>query len=1083
MKNIWLMTSLIPLCMACGSGEESLVSDTADLKQPDVAAKDGATDQFIRSELNESDVRIDFGPADVTSPDSGPQCAPGEGCFLDKCQQNGDCLSGWCVEHMGEGVCTMACQEDCPAGWACKPVGTGGPDIVYICVSDYSNLCKPCVMSSDCKNVGGADDVCVSYGSEGNFCGGSCDEQQECPWGFTCKESETVDSVTLFQCVADAGVCPCTGKSVQLGLWTRCGLSSEYGTCDGMRICTEQGLSACDAAVPTQESCNGLDDDCDSEVDEPLLFEGKYLELCDDSNPCTADACKGEAGCQYVQLTEGECVDGDACTIGDHCQEGQCVGLPIACNDNNVCTDDVCDGLGGCTIEYNMASCDDGDPCTVADQCSQGACEGYQVDCECQVNEDCAALEDGDLCNGTLFCNKKKLPYECAVDPGTIIECDPPDQNGSICLTTICNPQTGECDDAPAWEGYACDDQDLCTIGDVCQQGQCISGVPVVCADNNVCTDDICKTDSGCIFTNNTSVCNDADPCTTMDACKEGMCVGSDSLSCDDGNPCTTDSCDSDIGCFHAANQAGCDDNDECTVNDHCFNGSCISDGKMNCDDGNPCTEDLCLPNGGCASNIKVAPCDDGDPCTVNDQCINGLCMAGPPLNCNDDNPCTDDSCNEDGICIHDANNLDCDDGNKCTTGDHCSAGICVSLQSLVCNDDNICTTDTCNPAVGCVFSVNSVPCDDGDVCTTGDTCTQGSCTPQGTLVCDDGNLCTDDSCNPGAGCMFEPNDVTCNDGNFCTIGDHCSGGWCVSGLWLACKDDDPCTDDECDPGVGCTHNNNVAFCNDGDLCTVLDICKEGDCVGGQQLQCNDDNPCTDNGCDPALGCTIVHNQDICDDGVGCTINDQCQDGLCKGASCEEVNQTCWQGQCVDHYCGDGACDADENTGNCAADCQPVLWMESSEVEWFPVKYAHTDYKQSLAVATCKAAGLRLWRDEVGPSNSPDWVYDVNNSHNLGGHDIGYKVEQACTNGQETHTGTWVLFGQQWSDSIKETSGASNGQNVTIMNKQAHTDDFEDTASYTIVTPNSSSVSYVQGEYSATVQNLVYGIVLCAKRK
>ena len=102
-----------------------------------------------------------------------PGCAPGEGCFLDPCTGNGDCLSGWCVEHMGETVCSQTCYEECPPGWECVQAGVGA-DLVYVCVSNHANLCRPCSQSSDCQGTVGVEDVCVDYGAEGNFCGGAC---------------------------------------------------------------------------------------------------------------------------------------------------------------------------------------------------------------------------------------------------------------------------------------------------------------------------------------------------------------------------------------------------------------------------------------------------------------------------------------------------------------------------------------------------------------------------------------------------------------------------------------------------------------------------------------------------------------------------------------------------------------------------------------------------------------------------------------------------------------------------------------------------------------------------------------------
>jgi len=93
-------------------------------------------------------------------------------------------------------------------------------------------------------------------------------------------------------------------------------VEGEWGECTGKRVCGEEGLSSCDADIPAAEECNGNDDDCDGEVDEPTLVNGKYVELCDDGNSCTSDSCLGVAGCEQLPLDGGECGDGNACTAG-----------------------------------------------------------------------------------------------------------------------------------------------------------------------------------------------------------------------------------------------------------------------------------------------------------------------------------------------------------------------------------------------------------------------------------------------------------------------------------------------------------------------------------------------------------------------------------------------------------------------------------------------------------------------------------------------------------------------------------------------------------------------------------------------
>src|SRR5207244_12077821 len=76
---------------------------------------------------------------------------------------------------------------------------------------------------------------------------------------------------------------------------------------------------------------------------------------------------------------------------------------------------------------------------------------------------------------------------------------------------------------------------------------------------------------------------------------------------------------------------------------------------------------------------------------------------------------------------------------------DTCGGGTCHAGSAVVCNDNNVCTDDSCNPATGCVFTNNTAPCDDGNACTTGDSCGGGRCHAGTTVACNDNNLCTDD--------------------------------------------------------------------------------------------------------------------------------------------------------------------------------------------------------------------------------------------------------------------------------------------------------------------------------------------------
>ncbi|MBM4370922.1 MAG: hypothetical protein FJ098_04665, partial [Deltaproteobacteria bacterium] len=104
-------------------------------------------------------------------------------------------------------------------------------------------------------------------------------------------------------------------------------------------------------------------------------------------------------------------------------------------------------------------------------------------------------------------------------------------------------------------------------------------------------------------------------------------------------------------------------------------------------------------------------------------------------------------------------------------------------------------------------------------------------------------------------GCVSTPADGPCDDGNACTIGDHCAGGKCGHDGALYCEDFNPCTDEACDPLLGCIHTVNTAPCEDEDACTVGDTCAGGECLGGPPPDCDDQDPCTAESCDAVLGC------------------------------------------------------------------------------------------------------------------------------------------------------------------------------------------------------------------------------------
>ena len=76
-----------------------------------------------------------------------------------------------------------------------------------------------------------------------------------------------------------------------------------------------------------------------------------------------------------------------------------------------------------CAVLAEGTTCDDGDPCTTATHCALGACGGGLNVCMSTTDGDCAVFDDANLCNGTLFCNKKTFPYQCAILGASIVVC------------------------------------------------------------------------------------------------------------------------------------------------------------------------------------------------------------------------------------------------------------------------------------------------------------------------------------------------------------------------------------------------------------------------------------------------------------------------------------------------------------------------------------------------------------------------------------------------------------------------------------------------------------------------------------
>jgi hypothetical protein len=204
------------------------------------------------------------------------------------CESNTDCESGYCITTAEGKQCTSTCVEDCPIGWICEFISGSGTDSTFVCVPSNVNLCRPCKSNADCEDAYlEQSERCLQYGDLGNFCGIACSEADaDCPSGFVCEERTTVNGLPATQCVAEDGVCACSALAIQQGAETACSVTTGAGTCEGKRVCGPDGLTECDAWV-ADEICDGLDNDCDGQVDENTCTAANAI-----ASACVDGLCK-----------------------------------------------------------------------------------------------------------------------------------------------------------------------------------------------------------------------------------------------------------------------------------------------------------------------------------------------------------------------------------------------------------------------------------------------------------------------------------------------------------------------------------------------------------------------------------------------------------------------------------------------------------------------------------------------------------------------------------------------------------------------------------------------------------------------